>query len=133
MFQNPVSERVKSYYQLTSFLKVELDEEAAQAITDSAGFITKEDFMKFAKEKKLVDFEDRKGGGEDTPKKEWAPTKTTSTSSGLLCCCSGGSVSPEPELDRVELAFKRMDKNKDGYITWEEFTKVLTQSNSIQI
>ena len=83
--------------------------------------------MKFAKEKKLIDFEDRKGGGEDTPKKEWAPAKTTSTSSGLLCCCSGGSVSPEPELDRVELAFKRMDKNKDGYITWEEFTKVFPQ------
>jgi Ca2+-binding EF-hand superfamily protein len=43
-----------------------------------------------------------------------------------LCCCRSGrsSVSPERELDRVELAFKRMDRNNDGYITWEEFTKV---------
>ena len=48
-----------------------------------------------------------------------------SVSGGLLCCCSGrGSVSPERELDRVEVAFKRMDRNNDGYITWEEFTKV---------
>ena len=48
-----------------------------------------------------------------------------SVSGGLLCCRSGsGSVSPERQPDRVELAFKRMDRNNDGYITWEEFTKV---------
>ena len=45
------------------------------------------------------------------------------SSTGLLCCC-GGTVSPEPGPDRVELAFKRMDKNKDGFITWDEFNKV---------
>ena len=121
-------------------LQVDLDVEAAQSITDSAGFITKEDFMKFAKDRNLVDFNDRKDK-DDTPKKEWAPQNKSSkvvkiiqknreffftlqqSSTGLLCCC-GGTVSPEPGPDRVELAFKRMDKNKDGFITWDEFNKV---------
>ena len=30
--------------------KVDLDEEAAKSITDSSGFINREDFMKFAKD-----------------------------------------------------------------------------------
>ena len=42
-----------------------------------------------------------------------------------MCCCSGrGSVSPEREVDRVERAFMKMDRNKTGYITWEEFIQV---------
>ena len=28
------------------------------------------------------------------------------------------------ELDRVEAAFKKMDKDGDGYIDWEEFKQV---------
>jgi Ca2+-binding EF-hand superfamily protein len=48
-----------------------------------------------------------------------------SVSGGLLCCLSGrGLVSPERELDRLELAFKRVDKNNEGYVTWDEFSKV---------
>ena len=58
-------------------LQVDLDVEAAQSITDSAGFITKEDFMKFAKDRNLVDFNDRKDK-DDTPKKEWAPQNKSS-------------------------------------------------------
>ena len=42
--------------------------------TDSAGFINKEDFMRFAKDKKLTDFDEWK---DDTPKKEWAPAQTS--------------------------------------------------------
>ena len=57
--------------------KVDLDEEAAQSITDSAGFINKEDFMKLAKDTKLVDFGDRKEKDE-TPTKEWAPVRRSS-------------------------------------------------------
>ena len=30
----------------------------------------------------------------------------------------------EKELDRVEAAFKKMDKDGDGYIDWEEFKQV---------
>ena len=55
--------------------EVDLDVEAAQSITDSAGFITKEDFMKFGKDRNLVDFNDRREK-DDSP--EWAPTKSSS-------------------------------------------------------
>ena len=34
--------------------------------------------MRFAKDKKLTDFDERKDK-DDTPKKEWAPAKTTNT------------------------------------------------------
>ena len=44
----------------------------------------------------------------------------------MFCCCFGTKreVSPEPEVDRVEAAFKRMDRNMDGFLTWEEFKRV---------
>ena len=57
--------------------KVDLDEEAAQSITDSTGFINREDFMKFAKDTKLVDFGDRKEKDE-SPTKEWTPARRSS-------------------------------------------------------
>jgi hypothetical protein len=57
--------------------KVDLDEEAAQSITDSTGFINREDFMKFAKDTKLVDFGDRKEKDE-SPTKEWEPARSNS-------------------------------------------------------
>ena len=60
------------------FSQVDLDVEAAQSITDSTGFINKEDFMRFAKDNKLTDFDERKDK-DDTPKKEWAPAATTNT------------------------------------------------------
>ena len=47
--------------------EVGFDEEAAKSITDANGFISKENFMKFAKDTKLVDFGDRK---DESPKKE---------------------------------------------------------------
>ena len=42
---------------------------------------------------------------------------------GLFCCCKQASVNPD-ELDRIELAFRRIDLNNDGVITWDEFLKV---------
>ena len=45
--------------------------------------------MKFAKETKLVDFRDRKEKDE-TPKKEWAPTKSKSKVAVYLMECSEG-------------------------------------------
>ena len=35
----------------------------------------------------------------------------------------------EKELDRVEAAFKKMDKDGDGYIDWEEFKQVINSYN----
>ena len=58
-------------------LKVDLDEEDVKSITDSSGFINKEDFFRFAKDKKLVDFDERKEKDE-SPKKEWVPAETSS-------------------------------------------------------
>ena len=43
---------------------------------------------------------------------------------GFLCCCA--KVTPDAE-DRVELAFRRIDLNNDGFITWEEFVQVICQ------
>ena len=43
---------------------------------------------------------------------------------GFLCCCA--KVTPDAE-DRVELAFRRIDLNNDGFITWEEFVQVRLQ------
>ena len=42
---------------------------------------------------------------------------------GLLCCCKKPVVIPEE--DRVELAFRRIDLNNDGFITWDEFVQVI--------
>ena len=44
------------------------------------------------------------------------------SSGGLLCCCKKAVVNPDE--DRVELAFRRIDLNNDGFITWDEFVKV---------
>ena len=45
------------------------------------------------------------------------------SSGGLLCCCKKPVVIPEE--DRVELAFRRIDLNNDGFITWDEFVQVI--------
>ena len=44
------------------------------------------------------------------------------TSGGLLCCFKKAVVNPDE--DRVELAFRRIDLNNDGFITWDEFVQV---------
>ena len=44
------------------------------------------------------------------------------SSGGLLCCCRKAAVNPDE--DRVELAFRRIDLNNDGFITWDEFVQV---------
>ena len=38
------------------------------------------------------------------------------------CLC--GAQPEEEEVDRVELAFQRMDINRDGHVTYAEFRKV---------
>ena len=40
-------------------------------------------------------------------------------------------MTPDAGPDKVELAFRRMDRNKDGYITWEEFNKVIKRHEII--
>ena len=40
------------------------------------------------------------------------------------CFGTKPSVTTEPEEDMVGTAFKRMDRNMDGFLTWEEFKRV---------
>ena len=41
-----------------------------------------------------------------------------------LCCCGKRPVSPEDEEDRIVHAFRKMDPNNTGYVSWKEFKKV---------
>ena len=40
------------------------------------------------------------------------------------CCCHESNEEIE-EIDKIELAFQRMDINKDGFVTYSEFKKVV--------
>ena len=40
------------------------------------------------------------------------------------CLCCAQPEEEEEEVDRVELAFQRMDINRDGHVTYAEFRKV---------
>ena len=42
----------------------------------------------------------------------------------LLCCLSRRKRPERDGKDRVEIAFRRLDINGDGYIDWTEFQKV---------
>ena len=39
----------------------------------------------------------------------------------LLCCVSMSSNIEAEEIDRVEAAFMKLDKDGNGFIDWEEF------------
>ena len=47
--------------------------------------------------------------------------------SWCLCCAE---AEEEEEVDRVELAFQRMDINRDGHVTYAEFRKVTAAMES---
>ena len=49
----------------------------------------------------------------------------SSVQAGQLLCCLSRKKKPEREgTDRVEIAFRRLDINGDGYIDRTEFQKV---------
>ena len=37
-----------------------------------------------------------------------------------------------PEEDRIELAFRRIDMNNDGFITWDEFVQYADNVDPVQ-
>ena len=47
-----------------------------------------------------------------------------STKQMSWCLCCAEAEEEEEEVDRVELAFQRMDINRDGHLTYAEFRKV---------
>ena len=46
------------------------------------------------------------------------------------CLCCAEAEEEEEEVDRVELAFQRMDINRDGHVTYAEFRKVTAAMES---
>ena len=46
------------------------------------------------------------------------------------CLCCAQAEEEEEEVDRVELAFQRMDINRDGHVTYAEFRKVTAAMES---
>jgi hypothetical protein len=48
-----------------------------------------------------------------------------SSSGGLLSCCTGQQlVKEDTEMDRVEVVFRRMHRNRDGFVYLKEFLQV---------
>ena len=42
--------------------------------------------------------------------------------SKTICCFGSRQTSPE-DVDRIEHAFKKMDINNTGFVTWKQFKK----------
>ena len=114
-----------------------------------AGAISREDFMQFAKETHLLDFECSAMGEAIlllSPRKSRKSLQTTKktaqktkpavveasggrdqTCSMLACFCSDKRVEElleEKKMDKVEFAFRKFDSDEDGFLSWEEFQQV---------
>ena len=118
-------------------LQVEFDEGSALALCDRNGFINKENFFEFAVKTNLVDWSDLPKMDKKTGERESGdPRKQTISSiaqrqrqqqrakGGGLCCCGRRPLSPEEEEDRIVHAFRKMDPNNTGYVSWKQFKKV---------
>ena len=124
------------------------------------GAISREDFIHFAKETHLLDFECSAMGEAilllsprksrkalQSSKKTAVKTKPsapeTSASGGrdqtcsmLACFCSDGKVEElmeEKKMDKVEFAFRKFDSDEDGFLSWEEFQQVWRALKSLTI
>lgn len=112
----------------------------------NTGAISREDFIQFAKETHLLDFECSAMGEAIlllSPRKSRKSLQTTKkktkpavaeTSGGreqscsmLACFCSDKRVEDlleEKKMDKVEFAFRKFDSDEDGFLSWEEFQQV---------
>lgn len=124
-------EQVEDIYRI---YKVDLEEGVVPGIADDDGQVGLEAFINLAKSSKLLDLTtpsfrnvDRDHREQATPKRSGGGRggrRQEGGSGGPLCCGAGvRAESPAGELDRVEGAFRRIDRNGDGFITWEEFQR----------
>merc|ERR1711953_1136803 len=116
--------------------EVEFDEGSALALCDRNGFINKENFFEFAVKTNLVDWSDLPKMDKKTGERESGDPRKQQISSiaqrqrqqqrakgGGLCCCGRRPLSPEEEEDRIVHAFRKMDPNNTGYVSWKQFKK----------
>lgn len=136
--------------------QVDLDDGRASKMTDQAGGINKEDFIQFAKDTHLLDFDSAMGEAmlllspRKTRKQPQTPKKgqhrnmeetvnEKSCSSMLACFCSDKKMRDEvkeEQMDKVELAFRKFDLDGDGFLSWEEFQQLgknLDQEQALRI
>ena len=112
---------------------MEFDEGSALALCDRNGFINKENFFDFAVKTNLVDWTDlpkiEKKPPETPPRKHQAlnsnvKQRNQQQGSRGLCCCGRRPESPKEDQDRIDHAFRKMDPNNTGYVSWKQFKKV---------
>ena len=114
-------------------LQVEFDEGTALSLCDRNGLISRENFFDFAVKTNLVDWstisDKIEKRPQETPRKVGVSMQPRPQRSGQqgrkkkFCCCGRRPISPEDE-DRIEHAFRKMDSNNAGFITWKQFKKV---------
>ena len=110
---------------------MEFDEGAALSLCDRNGNVTRENFFEFAVKTNLVDWSTISDKVEkrpqDTPRKVGVSmnpraVRPVPRRSKTICCFGSRQTSPE-DVDRIEHAFKKMDINNTGFVTWKQFKK----------
>ncbi|XP_023330326.1 uncharacterized protein LOC111702786 [Eurytemora carolleeae] len=117
--------------------EVEIDENTIKKYLDENEEISKPDFVKLATDLKLLDF-DLMGDKTILPslKSRKAPSTPSKRRSqqggqGLLCCCGGDAEEDKP-VDKIETAFRKLDIDGDGFLSWEEFQQLAVKMDPDQ-
>jgi len=106
--------------------KMKLSISQVKPLLDSDGKIKKNDFVDYCVENKLFADNNKKDEEkEEKPDTNKRDKKKTSFFGFMKKKSSCQKSKLEKNLDKVEIAFKSMDKDGDGYIDWEEFKEVV--------
>jgi len=132
---------VISYEQLVEIFRiyeVNLDENKASKLKNEEGNVAKADFIQFAKDNHLLDFDSvlgevalllssprkgRRGQGKPKDQKIQGQNRQPSDSKSLWSRFREPAGEPSTNIDKVELAFRKFDLDKDGFLSWDEFSQ----------